>query len=160
MQISHPTVVTMILVLLSASAESTSLRGNSHGTTIDRNNRNLEDVELSHANDNGSEAAVTWKKYDATDCKGAHTRIDGSKYFGGSQRKWQTEYTVDEMLAECKSKCANNEACVAFNFRDNREHPDYTFGGSYCQFWSTITSTPDAVGDSKDCWVSSKANYA
>ena len=134
-----------------------------HGTTIDRSNRNLQDdgdIAYINANDNGSEAAVTWKKYDATDCKGAHTRIDGSKYFGGSQGKWQTKYTVDEMLAECKSKCANNEACVAFNFRDNREHPDRTFGGSYCKFWSTITSTPDAVGDSKDCWVSSKANYA
>lgn len=112
------------------------------------------------ANDDESEAAVTWMKYDATDCKGAHTKIDGSKFYGGSQKEWQTKYTVDEMLAECKSKCAENEACVAFNFRDNREHPDYGFGGSSCKWWSTITSTPDAVGDSKDCWVSSKTNYA
>merc|ERR1719424_361100 len=89
--------------------------------------------------------STTWKKYDATDCEGAHTRIDGSKYFGGSQNKWQTEYTVKRMLAECKSKCAENEACVAFNFRDDREQLDYEFGGSYCQFWSTITDTPDAA---------------
>ena len=65
------------------------------------------------------------------------------------------------MLAACKSKCANNEACVAFNFRDNREHPDYPFGGSSCKWWSTITDTPDAAGglDSKDCWVSSKSSF-
>merc|ERR1711966_614801 len=138
--------------------------GGQHGTTIDRSNRNLEDdadddIAYTNANDNESEAEVTWKKYDATDCKGAHTRINDSKSFGGGQRKWQTEYTVEEMLAECKSKCAEDKACVAFNFRDNREHEDYPFGGSSCKWWSTITDTPNAVGDSKDCWVSSKANF-
>jgi hypothetical protein len=132
-----------------------------HGTTIDRSNRNLQDNvdDFAYINDNGSEAEVTWKKYDATDCKGAHTRINDSKSFGGGQRKWQTEYTVEEMLAECKSKCAEDKACVAFNFRDNREHEDYPFGGSSCKWWSTITDTPNAVGDSKDCWVSSKTNF-
>ena len=98
---------------------------------------------------------ITWKKYDITDCVGAHTEIYGSRDY----IKQHTEYSVEEMLAKCKSMCELNDACVAFNFRDRREHPDYPFGKSFCRFWSTITDTPNAVGDSKDCWVSSKTDY-
>ena len=97
-------------------------------------------------------AEVTWKKYDSTDCVGALTEINGSKSFV----KQQSEFTVEAMLAQCKSMCELDDACVAFNFRDNREQLDYEFGGSSCKFWSTITDTPDAADglDSKDCWVS------
>merc|ERR1711865_771149 len=57
---------------------------------------------------------ITWKKYDSTDCVGAHTEIYGSRDF----IKQHTKYSVQEMLAECKSMCELNDACVAFNFRD------------------------------------------
>ena len=45
MQIPLLTVVTMILILVSAFGESTFLRGGSHGTTINRSNRDLQDGE-------------------------------------------------------------------------------------------------------------------
>lgn len=51
MKISLLTVVTMILVLLSTSVKSTSVRGGSHGTTIDRSNRNLQEGDGNFDND-------------------------------------------------------------------------------------------------------------